>query len=109
MRHLLEAVRQRKIDMADSEPHWLTSEQYHEHQDGTLELLPSEAPELMAHAREQRFRPVGMVVLDDQGGCRTLVDENAILECDRDFALHVFHVHAYFWFVHIPSLEREQV
>ena len=109
MRHLLEAVRQRKIDVADSEPQWLTGEQYRERDDGIMELLPSETPELMTHAREQSFRPVGMVVVSDQGDCRTFIEENAILECDREFALHVFHTHAYFWFVHVPSLEKERV
>jgi hypothetical protein len=109
MRDLLEAVRRRRIDVADSEPHWLTSEQYHEREDGTIELLPSNAPELMTYAREKSFRPVGMVLLNNQGDCRTFIDENAILECDREFALHVFHVHAYFWFVHVPSLEKERV
>ena len=108
MRHLLEAVRQRKTDVADSEPHWLTTEQYRERDDGGIELLPSEAPELMTYTRQQSFRPVGMVVVDAQGGSRTFIDENAILGCDREVALQIFHTHAYFWFVHVPSLEKEE-
>jgi hypothetical protein len=108
MRHLLEAVRQRRIEVADSAPYWLTGEQYRERDDGTVELLPSEAPDLVTYARLQSFRPVGMVLVSDQGDCRTFIDENAILECDREFALHVFQVHAYFWFVHVPLLEKEQ-
>jgi hypothetical protein len=108
MRHLTEAVRQRKIDVADSEAHWLSSDQYRERDDGTVELLPSEAPDLVTYARLQSFRPVGMVIVSDEGDCRTFIDENAILECDREFALYVFHTHAYFWFVHVPSLEKEQ-
>ena len=108
MRHLLEAVRQGRVEVADSEPYWLTSQQYRERQDGTIELLPSETPELITHAREQSFRPVGIVVLDDQGGCRTFVDENSLPREDRELALRIFHTHAYFWFVHVPLLEKEQ-
>jgi hypothetical protein len=108
MRHLTEAVQQRKIDVADSEPHWLSSDQYRERDDGGVELLPSNAPELMTYAREKSFRPLGMVLVNDQGACRTFIDENSILECDREFALRVFHTHAYFWFVHVPSLEKQQ-
>lgn len=108
MRHLLEAVRQRRVDFADSEPYWVTSEQYRELEDGRIEFSPSRAPDLMAHARQQSFRPVGLVVIDDQGGCRPFVDENAILGCDRQFALLVFHTHAYFWFIHIPALSKQE-
>lgn len=45
MRHLLEAVRERRIDVADSEPYWLSPEQYRERDDGGMEFLPSEARE----------------------------------------------------------------
>lgn len=107
MRHLLEAVRQRKTDVADSEPHWLTAEQYRERDDGGIELLPSEATELMTYARERSFRPIGLVVLNDQGDCRTFIDENAILECDREFALLIFHTHVYFWFCRLPLLAED--
>lgn len=107
MRHLLEAVRRRCIDFADSEPYWLTSEQYRELPDGRIELFPSAAPELMRYAREQSFQPVGLVVVDEQrGGCRPFIDDNAIVGCDREFALLVFHTHAYFWFVQLPSAKR---
>ena len=108
MRHLLEAVRQRKIDMVDSEPHWLSSDQYRERPDGGYELLPFKADELMTYAQVRSFQPVGIVVLDDEGSCRTFVDERVFPEDDRELALKVFHTHAYFWFVHVPSLEKEQ-
>ena len=108
MRHLLEAVRQRRVEVADSEPYWLAPEQYREHGDGGMEFLPSEAREFMAYVREQSFCPVGIVVLDEEGGCRTFVDERVIPEGDREVALRVFHTHAYFWFVHRLSSEKEQ-
>ncbi|SRR5258706_14546832 len=108
MRHLLEAVRQRRVDVADSEAHWLTSEQYHEREDGGIELIPARAHELMTYAQDQSFQPVGMVVLEDEGRCRTFVDERVIPEGDRELALRVFHTHAYFWFVHVPLLEKKQ-
>ncbi|HKV79959.1 MAG TPA: hypothetical protein VJP02_17555 [Candidatus Sulfotelmatobacter sp.] len=104
MRNLAEAIRQRRIDLGDSEPRWLESEKCRELEDGRIEFSPSKAPELMAYAEAQGFRPVGLVVMDDQGGCRPLIDEEAILGCDRDFALRVFHLHAQFWFLICPGL-----
>lgn len=108
MRNLPQAVRQRKIEVADSEPYWLSPEQYRERHDGGMEFLPSEAREFMAYVSERSFQPVGLVVLNGQGDCRTFVDENAILECDREFALRVFHVHCYFWFLHVPTIPETQ-
>ena len=108
MRHLLEAVRQQRIDVADSEPYWLTPEQYRERDDGGIEFLPSEARGFMAYVREQGFQPVGIVVLDDEGCCRTFVDECVIPEGDRELALRVFHTHAYFWFMYRLSFNEEQ-
>lgn len=104
MRHLHEAVRQHRIDVADSEPRWLSAEQYRQCDDGGIELLPWNAQELMTYAREQSFRPVGMIVINNDGDYRDYVDENALPESDRDFALRVFHAHAHFWFLHVPSL-----
>jgi hypothetical protein len=104
MRHFHEAVRQHRIEVADSEPHWLTSNQYREREDGGIELLPWNAHELMTHAREQSFRPVGMIVINDEGDYWDYVDENTLPEDDRDFALRVFHTHAHFWLLYLPRL-----
>ena len=104
MRHLHEAVRQRRIEVADSEPRWLSAEQYRECDDGGIELLPWSAPELMIYAREQSFQVVGIIVINDEGDYWDYVDENALPENDRDFALRVFHAHAHFWFLYVPSL-----
>jgi len=61
--HLLEALRQRRIEVADSEPHWLASSQYR-HRDGGIELLPANAGDLMAYASERSFLPLGLVIVD---------------------------------------------
>lgn len=109
MRHLHEAVRQHRIEVADSEPRWLSAEQYRECVDGGIELLPWNAPELMTYARCQDFRPIGMIVINDEGDYSDYVDENSLPENDRDFALRVFHAHAHFWFLYVPSLNRNDL
>ncbi|HEX6503459.1 MAG TPA: hypothetical protein VF011_09430 [Terriglobales bacterium] len=85
-------MRQRRIEVADSEPRWLTAEQYRECVDGGIELLPWNARELMSYARQQSLRLVGMIVINDEGDYWDYVDENSLPENDRDFALRVFHV-----------------
>ena len=42
VRHLFEALRQRRIEVSDSEPHWLTPWQYRE-RGGGIELVPGNA------------------------------------------------------------------
>ena len=54
---LPEALGERRIEVADSEPYWPRSDQYNEH-DGGAEPLPSMAPELMAYCKEKRLRPL---------------------------------------------------
>lgn len=104
MRHLHEAVRQHRIEVADSEPCWLTADQYRERVDGGMELLPSNAYELMSYARNQSFRPTGIIVINDDGDYRDYIDESALPELDKDFALQVFHAHAHFWFIYVSRL-----
>jgi hypothetical protein len=46
----------RRIEAADTEPYWLTSDQYHEH-DGGFQLLPAMAGDMIISA--QSFAPSG--------------------------------------------------
>jgi hypothetical protein len=39
-------------------PYWLTSRQYRERDDGTIEVIPSEATDLITYARLQSFQPL---------------------------------------------------
>ena len=96
VRNLSEALHERRIDIADSELHWLMPAQCEE-RDGGVQLFPSRAPELMQYARENNFRPLGVVVLAENGDFSDFMNEDAIATEDLDFAKHLFHVHAMFW------------
>jgi len=108
VRHLSEAVRQRRVEVVDSEPYWLTPEQYRERDDGTLEMHPSDVPDLMTYARQHAFRPLGMVVINEEGDYSDFVDETALPEHDREFALQIFHTHAHYWFIYVPWAAETQ-
>jgi hypothetical protein len=96
VRKLSEALCERRIETADSELHWLMPAQCEERHGG-VQLLPWLAPELMQYARENNFRPLGVVVLAENGDFSDFMNEDAIPTEDLDFAKHLFHVHALFW------------
>jgi hypothetical protein len=96
VRKLSDALRERRIETADSELHWLTPGQCEE-SDGGIQLFPSRALELTQYAQENNFRPLGVVVLAENGDFSDLMNEDAIATEDLDFAKHLFHVHALFW------------
>jgi hypothetical protein len=96
VRNLSEALHERRIEIADSELHWLFPEQCEE-ADGGIQLFPSRAPELMQYARENNFCPLGVVVLAENGDFSDFMNEDAIPTEDLDFAKHLFLVHALFW------------
>lgn len=62
--HLADALKQRNIDVADSEPYWLEPEQYHE-RDGGVEFLPGMAGDLMAYIGTNNLRPLGVVIVEE--------------------------------------------
>ncbi|MGA9508702.1 MAG: hypothetical protein WBV55_08675 [Candidatus Sulfotelmatobacter sp.] len=101
VRKLSDALRERRIEMADSELHWLTPGQCEE-SDGGIQLFPSRSLGLMQYAQENNFRPLGIVVLEN-GDFSDFMNEDAIATEDLDFAKHLFHVHALFWCFCFPS------
>ena len=102
VRNLSEALHERRIDIADSELHWLIPEQCEEGDGGVL-LFPSRAPELMQYARQNNFRPLGIVMLAENGDFSDFMNDDGIPAEDLDFAKHLFHVHALFWCFIFPS------
>jgi hypothetical protein len=102
VRNLSEALHEHRLEIADSELHWLTPEQCEE-RDGGMQLFPSRAPELMQYARQNNFRPLGIVILAENGDFSDFMNEDAILAEDLDFAKHLFHIHALFWCFYFPS------
>jgi len=102
VRNLSEALHQRRIEIADSELHWLFPEQCEE-ADGGIQLFPSRAPNLMQYARRNNFRPLGIVILAENGDFSDFMNDDAIPVGDLDFAKHLFHLHALFWCFCFPS------
>jgi hypothetical protein len=101
VRNLYQALQERCIETADSEPFWLSPEQYAE-QDGGIQFFPSQAADLIRYAQEHNFRPLGIMVLAENGDFSDFMDEDDIPREDLDFAKHLFHVHAVFWCFYFP-------
>ena len=102
VRNLSEALHERRIEIADSELHWLVPGQCEEG-DGGVQLFPSRAPELMQYARQNNFRPFGIVILAENGDFSDFMNDDGIPAEDLDFAKHLFHLHALFWCFCFPS------
>ena len=102
VRNLSQALRERRIEAADSEPFWLSPEQYAE-QGGGMQFFPSKATDLMHYARENNFRPLGIMILAENGDFSDFMNDEGIAPEDLDFAKHLFHVHAVFWCFYFPS------
>jgi hypothetical protein len=107
VRNLSEALHERRIEIADSELHWLIPEQCEEGEGG-IQLFPSRAPELMQYARQNNFRPLGIIILAENGDFSDFMNEDAIATEDLDFAKHLFHVHALFWCFCFPSTPDQE-
>lgn len=102
VRNLSGALHERRIEIADSELHWLIPEQCEEGNGGVL-LFPSRAPELMQYARQNNFRALGIVMLAENGDFSDFMNDDGIPAEDLNFAKHLFHVHALFWCFYFPS------
>jgi hypothetical protein len=102
VRNLSEALHERRIEIADSDLHWLIPGQCEE-RDGGVQLFPSLAPELIQYARQNNFRPLGIVILAENGNFSDFMNDDAIPAEDLDFAKHLFHLHAMFWCFCFPS------
>lgn len=101
-----EALRQRRVRLANSEPYWLTSEQYAE-RDGGVYLLPAQAPELVDYARKNSMRPLGVIVVAETGDYSEFMNEDAIAPQDMDFAKRLFESHAHYWFCFLPWIAEQ--
>src|ERR1700756_621351 len=77
VRNLSEALHGRRIEIADSELHWLVPGQYEEG-DWGIRFFPSRAPELIQYARQNNFRPLGIVILAENGDFSDFMNDNAI-------------------------------
>jgi len=108
VRHLSEALHGRRIEIADSELHWLIPGQCEEG-DWGVRFFPSRAPELIQYARQNNFRPLGIVILAENGDFSDFMNDDAISAEDLDFAKHLFHVHALFWCFCFPSAPDQEV
>jgi hypothetical protein len=104
VRHLSKALRRRRIEAVDSEPFWLTPEQYEE-RDGGIQLLPEMAGDMIAYSQRNHLRPLGVVVVNEDGEYFDFFNDEAIISpIDREFAEKLFRAHAHFWFCEIPWL-----
>jgi hypothetical protein len=106
VRHLFEALGQRRIEIADSEPHWLAPSQYCR-RGGGVELLPANATDLMTYASERSFLPLGIVIVNEGGDYWEYFNDDPSAAQDREFALRLFLTHAHFWFGVMPSLKSK--
>ena len=98
----------RRIQDVDSEPYWLSSDQYIE-RDGGVVLLPDKTGDMIAYAKHNKLRPLGIVVVHENGQYFEFFNDDAILSpLDREFARNLFQAHAHFWFCEFPWLMRGQ-
>jgi len=101
--HLAEALRQRDVQAAQSEPYWLTPDQYCQH-DGGVEVIPAMVGDLIDYASGNNLRPLGVVIVGEDTGYCEYPNERPIAPADRAFALELFRLHAHFWFCDLPWL-----
>jgi len=77
-----------------------------------VELLPSIAPELMAYCREKRLRPLGLVIVAEDGQYADYSDSDYVSDShvslpDQSSATKLFQAHAHFWFCVVPWLAEQ--
>jgi hypothetical protein len=108
VRDLPKAMLQRSIAAADTEPYWLSPEQYKE-RDGGVEFLPAMAGDMLAYAKRNHLRPLGIVVVKESGEYSDFFNDELIISpIDRDFLKELFQIHAHFWFCYVPWLAANQ-
>src|SRR5258706_15987854 len=89
VRNFSEALRERRIQAADSEPYWLTPEQYAE-RDGGVQLFPLRGNNLMDYARKNSLRLLGIIILAENGDYSDFMNDEGIALQDQDFARKLF-------------------
>ena len=108
IRDLSKALLRRRIQDIESEPYLLSPGQYFEH-DGGVQLLPDKAGDMIDYAKCNHLRPIGVIVVNDDGRYLDFFNEDAfIAPSDRKFAKKMFRAHAHFWFCEVPWLIRGQ-
>ena len=108
IRHLSKALLRRRIQDVDSEPYWLGPGQYIE-RDGGVELFPAEADDMMAYAKHNHLRPLGVVVVNENGEYFDFFNDDAVISpIDREFAEKLFRAHAQFWFYEISWMVADK-
>src|SRR5947209_166021 len=105
--NLPEALRQRSIQAAASEPYWLRPDQYHE-RGGGVELLPGLGGDMIAYCKQEDLHPLGIVILHENGDYFDYINDDAIPSTDREFARQLFEAHAHFWFCLVPWMASQQ-
>jgi hypothetical protein len=108
IRNLSEALRQRSIEAAGSEPYWLRPGQYQEH-DGGVAVIPAMASDLIAYATSNHLRLLGLVIVNEDGDYHEYFNQEPLSPADREFALRLFQAHAHFWFCEVPAMTDDQM
>ena len=108
VRELSKVLLRRRIQDVQSEPYFLAPEQYCEC-DGGVQLSPEGANDMIDYSRRNHLRPLGVVVLREDGHFVGYFNQDAVLSpLDRQFAKKLFHAHVHFWFREIPWLVSGQ-
>jgi hypothetical protein len=62
-------------------------------------LATSDADDMMAYAKHNQLRPLGIVVVNENGEYFDFFNDDAIISpIDREFVERLFRAHAHFWF-----------
>lgn len=108
IRDLSKALLRRRIQDVQSEPYFLAAQEYVEC-DGGVQLSPEGADGMIEYSHRNHLRPLGVVVVGEDGHFIGYFNHDAILSpLDREFAKKLFHAHVHFWFCEIPWLIRGQ-
>jgi hypothetical protein len=78
IRDLSKALLRRRIQDVESEPYWLSPGQYFEH-NGGVQLLPDKAGDMINYAECNHLRPIGVVVVNDDGRYIDFFNEDAFI------------------------------
>src|SRR5580704_8980547 len=94
VRSITTALLRRRIDAVDSEPYWLSPEQYEE-RDGDVQLIPARTGDMIDYAKRNQLHPLGIVVVNEVGEYVECFNPGLILISpnDRDFAEKLFKAH----------------
>ena len=103
VKNLPEALRQRDIRAAQSDPYWLKPNQFCE-RDGGIEVIPAVVDDLIAYAGCHNLFALGSIIVGKDTDYCEYLNEGPIAQADRAFALELFQSHAHFWFCDLPWL-----